>query len=79
MRFSRHFEEHSLVLRPFLQREWCERVLASPIRVEQQANGRFRHWGFIEELGRYLPVVTEADWETVVTAFPDRRFKEVGP
>jgi hypothetical protein len=35
-----------------------------------------RFWGYIEELDRYLHVVTLEDGETVHDAFPDRGFKE---
>jgi hypothetical protein len=35
----------------------------------------FRQWRWIEELGRYLRVVTLPDGETIHNAFPDRRFK----
>jgi len=57
-------------------REWCERALRQPLRREVQPDGRVRYWIYIEELGKYLRVVTLADGETVHNAFPDRRFKE---
>ena len=79
MKATRHFEEETLVLRPYLRREWCEQVLAAPVHEEVQPDGRVRFWGFIPELGKYLRVVTLADRETVHTAFPDRRFKETTP
>lgn len=50
-------------------------VLAAPVRTERQADGRFRHWGWVSELGRYLRVVTLDDGETVHNAFLDRRFE----
>ncbi|GJQ22155.1 MAG: hypothetical protein HBSIN02_25100 [Bacteroidia bacterium] len=37
---------------------------------------RIRYWGYVEELGKYLRVVTLEDGETVHNAFPDRDFKE---
>jgi len=73
---TRYFEEQALRKRPYLQREWCERVLNTPARREVQADGRVRYWAFIDELGRYLRVVTLEDGETVHNAFPDRDFKE---
>lgn len=79
MKRTRHYEEFTLVERPYLRDEWCDRVLGAPVRTEHQPNGRIRHWAFIQELGRYLRVVTEADGESVITAFPDRRFKEDQP
>jgi hypothetical protein len=42
---------------------------------ERESNGRIRHWGFVEELGKYLRVVVLDDGETIHTAFPNRRFK----
>ena len=61
--------------RPYIQREWCERVLANPVRRETQPDGRVRFWGRVPELGgKYLRVVTLADGETVHNAFPDRNF-----
>ena len=74
MKTTRYFEEQVLRKRPYLQTEWCEHVLARPLRREVQADGRVRHWGFVPALGRYLRVVTLADGETVHNAFPDRAF-----
>lgn len=37
--------------------------------------GAFAHWIFVEDLGKYLRVVTLEDGETVLNAFPDRNFK----
>ena len=75
MKTTRYFEEQVLRKRPYLRREWCEHVLAHPLRREVQPDGRVRYWGVIRELGgRVLRVVTLADGETVHNAFPDRRF-----
>ena len=71
-----YFEEQVLRKRPYLQREWIERAIAEPIRVERQSDGRIRHWIFVPELGKYLRVMTLSDGETVHNAFPDRRFEE---
>jgi hypothetical protein len=73
---TRYFEEQVLVRRPYLQREWCERTIGNSIRKELQPDGRIRHWCFIEEIGKYLRVVTLEDGETILNAFPDRNFKE---
>jgi hypothetical protein len=43
--------------------------------TEEQADGTVRFWIYVEELGKYLRVVTRSDRETVITAHPDRRFK----
>ena len=76
MKTTRYFEEQVLRKRPFIQREWCEAAIAHPLRTEVQDDGRVRHWIFIEELGKYLRVVTLEDGETVHNAFPDRNFQE---
>jgi len=75
METTRYFEEQVLRKRPYIRREWCERVLAHPLRRVVQPNGRVRFWGVIPELGgRVLRVVTLEDGETVHNAFPDRGF-----
>jgi hypothetical protein len=74
---TRYFDEQVLRKRPYLQPEWCERVLSNPLRHEIQPDGRIRWWGIIDELdGRVLRVVTLEDGETVHNAFPDRRYVE---
>lgn len=79
MKTTRYFEEQVLRKRPYIQREWCERVLSAPIARQEQADGRVRYWGIIAELdGRVLRVVTLEDGETVHNAFPDRRFQAPG-
>jgi len=76
MKTTRYFEEQVLRKRPYIRREWCERILRNPIRREIQPDGRIRHWGVIAELGgRVLRVITLDDGETVLNAFPDRGFQ----
>jgi hypothetical protein len=76
LKTTRYFEEQVLRKRPYIKREWCERVLQAPIRRETQPGGRVRFWGAIPELGgRILRVVTLDDGETVHNAFLDRRFR----
>lgn len=75
-RYTEYFEKQVLRKRPYLQKEWCARVIENPIRVEKQENNRFRFWGAVEELqGAILRVVTLEDKVTIHNAFPDRRFK----
>jgi len=74
---TRYFEEQILRKRPYLRREWCERAIRHPVRRQIQPDGRVRYWIFIEELGKYLRVVTLSDGETVHNAFLDRDFQEV--
>jgi hypothetical protein len=59
---TRYFEEQVLRKRPYIQRQWCQDVLAAPIRKEVQPDNRIRFWGKIvvpgEARPRYLRVVT---------------------
>jgi hypothetical protein len=62
--------------RPYIKQEWCEQIVADPLQREVQPDGRIRFWGKVPELGgRYLRVVTLEDGESLLNAFPDRRFK----
>jgi hypothetical protein len=77
---TRYFDEQVLRKRPYLRREWCERVVAQPLHREIQADGRVRDWGAVPELGgRILRVVTLADERTIHNAFPDRNFQTPRP
>jgi hypothetical protein len=80
LKTTRYFEEQVLRKRPYIQRQWCEAVLAAPIRREVQDDGRIRIWGKIRHAGsaepRFLRVVTLEDGETVHNAFFDRNFRE---
>lgn len=79
MKTTRYFEEQVLRKRPYLRREWCERVVAQPLARQVQPDGRIRCWGIIPEFGnRALRVVTLADGETIHNAFPDRNFAPPG-
>ena len=83
MKTTRYFEEQVLRKRPYIQREWCQTVLAAPIRREVQSDGRVRCWGRIQRRDegrpRYLRVVTLEDGETIHNAFFDRNFREDRP
>ena len=80
MKTARYFDEQVLRKRPYVQRQWCQDVLAAPIRRAVQMDGRIRFWGRIaipgEPRPRYLRVVTLDDGETVHNAFFDRNFRE---
>ncbi len=78
MKTTAYFINCVMLRRPYLKTEWIEYVLANPLRMEIQTNGRIRYWGFIEDLGKYLRIVTEPDGVTVHNAFPDRRFRIKG-
>ena len=59
--------------------EWIENVLDNPCWVEYQVEDkRIRYWGYIEELGKYLRVITLDDGKTVHNSFPDRNFIDKG-
>ena len=76
MQTTDYFRNDVLIKRPYLREEWLVLALKSPYRREVQTeDGRIRHWVWIEELQRYLRVVTLEDGQTVHNAFPDRRFK----
>lgn len=75
-RFTDYFEREVLRKRPYIQREWCVRVIKNAVRQEVQDGNRFRFWAPIQELeGRYLRVVTLEDKVTIHNAFPDRDFQ----
>jgi hypothetical protein len=75
LKTTRYFETVVLQKRPYIRPEWCERILANPLRRERQPDGRIRFWGRVPEFGeRVFRVVTLDDGETVHNAFPDRGF-----
>ena len=74
-KFTAYFENEVLRKRSYLKKEWCIRVLESPVKVEKQEHNRYRFWARIDELdGRFLRVITLEDKTTIHNAFPDRRF-----
>ena len=76
MKATRYFEEQVLRKRPYIRREYCEKIVVRPLRREIQADGRIRFWGRVPELGdRVLRVVTLEDGETLHNAFLDRGFR----
>ena len=74
-RFTDYFEEEVLRKRPYITKEWCIRVVQSPVRRERQEMNRWRFWAPIPEFGgRYIRVITLEDQRTIHNAFPDRGF-----
>ncbi|MBM2814256.1 MAG: hypothetical protein HW421_1018 [Ignavibacteria bacterium] len=72
-----YFYNKVMIKRPYLKLEWIERVLENPVKEENQAeDGRIRYWGYIDEIGKYLRVITLDDGITVHNAFPDMDFNE---
>ena len=77
-KYTGYFEKDVLTKRPYLKKEWCERVVVSRDYIEEQPDGRFRFWGQIPEYeNKYLRVVTLPDQKTILNAFFDRNFKGV--
>lgn len=75
MKTTPYFEQ-KLLDRPEIRREWCEQVVASPIKSMVQPNGRISFWGVIPEYGdRVLRVITLEDRETLHNAYFDRNFR----
>ncbi len=62
MKTRRYFREQVLRKRPYIGPEWCEKIVANPLRRDVQLGGRI------------LRVVTLEDGETLHDAFPDRNF-----
>jgi hypothetical protein len=75
LKTTRYFEEQVLRKRPYIRREWCAKALREPVHRDIQRDGRVRCWVFVQELGKYLRIVTLEDGETVHNAFPDRNFQ----
>lgn len=77
-KYTVYFEKDVLIKRPYIKKEWCERVVSSREYMKEQPDGRFRFWDRIPEYGnKYLRVVTLPDQKTILNAFFDRNFKEV--
>ena len=73
---TRHFERDVKREHPeSTNLEWIQRVLANPERIEVQEDGRVRHWGYIQEVDKYVRVVTLDDRVTILTAFYDRNYR----
>ena len=80
MATTRYFVEQVLRKRPYLTVEMCQDIVAVPLRIEVQEDGRIRHWGRVflpsEPDARILRVVTLEDGETLHNAFLDRGYRE---
>lgn len=77
-KYTAYFEKDISAKRPYIRKEWCERVVFSREYMIGQPDGRFRFWGRIPEYGnRFLRVVTLSDQKTIHNAFFDRDFKGV--
>lgn len=76
--FTEYFETKVLLKRPYIQKDWCIRIVENPLKKEIQKDGeRVRFWGRVDEFeNKVFRVVTLSDESTIHNAFPDRRFKE---
>jgi hypothetical protein len=72
---TRYFREQVLTKRSYLKEEWILEILSNPIKKDVQQDNRIRYWGYVDELKKFLRVVTLGDGETVHNAFPDRNFE----
>jgi hypothetical protein len=80
---TRYFRQQVLRKRPYLMAEWCDAVLAAPLRRSAQLDGRIRWWGRVSDPRdgrvRIRRVVTLDDGETIHNAFFDRGYQEDPP
>ena len=74
VKFTRYFALR-MRDRPEVRVEWCRRVLEDPEYVKQQDDGKYQMWGYIDELDKYLRVITLEDRETLDNAFFDRSYR----
>ena len=75
-KYTAYFENEVLRKRPYIEREWCVKVIENPLRVEVQGDSRVRFWREVAEFGhRIFRGVTLADRVTIHNAFPDSGFK----
>lgn len=76
---TRYFVEQVIRKRPYIDPDWCVRVMANALQREVQSDGRIRFWGEVTDPRdgkvRVLRVVTLDDGETIHNAFFDRGFQ----
>ncbi len=75
MKTTDYFEQ-TLLERPEIQSQWCQRAIASPLKRVVQQNGRISYWAIVPEAGdRVLRVILLEDDETFHNAYFDRNFR----
>ena len=74
-KYTEYFENEVLQKWHYLKKEWCEFAIENAVHSEPQEHNRYRFWARIEELGKYLRVVTLEDQLTIHNAFSDRNFE----
>ena len=70
---TKYFINVVLEKRPYLSFELCNRIIAEPLDMCVQEDGRKRFWG--QHDWRFIRVVTLADGQTLHNAFYDRNFR----
>lgn len=77
MKTTRYFDEDVRGRREeALREDWILMVLGAPDSSQVQEDGRIRAWGYIEEAGKWLRVVTLPVRETVHNVFFDRGYRK---
>lgn len=71
MKYTRYFENEVLRKRPELRLDWLEETISNPDKKEIQEDGRIRFWKWIDEVQKYLRVITLEDGETIQNGFFD--------
>ena len=75
MKTTDYFEQ-TLLERPEVQRQWCQRVIVSPLKRVVQQNGRISYWAIVPEYGdRVLRVILLEDDAIFHNAYFDRNFR----
>lgn len=75
------FTEYFLTMRrrpdrAFIELDWIQRAIDSPVRETVRVDSRIRRWIPIQEMeGRYLRVILPSEAATVHNAFFDRTFR----
>ena len=59
METTRYYENKARYNHPEISDEWVERVVSGPHHTEVQDDGRVRYYGYIEEAGKWVRVITE--------------------
>ena len=55
MKTTRYFDEQVRRKRPYIELTWCAQVVAAPLHLEKQADGRLRFWGEVTPPGETAP------------------------
>lgn len=75
MKTTAYFDRDILAKRPYLRRQFdtLQAIVERPLAEVEQADGRFRRWGWVgQEIYR---VIVLADGETIHNAFPDPQYR----